>query len=115
LSARFTGLPALSVLADTSYLLQKGGRTILTCRVVPASSRNSVAEICDEFIRIKLTSPPVEGKANKSLIQFLGKLFKIEKRRIKIISGESSKRKRVAFEETASSEIEKKLKEIIGD
>jgi uncharacterized protein len=44
-------------------------------------------------LRVKLTAPPVEGKANKALVQLLAKTLGIPKRDVEIISGERSSEK----------------------
>ncbi len=66
---------------------------LLNCRILPSSSRNAVVEVTDAVVRIKITSPPLEGKANKTLAAFLAKMFKISKNRVKIVSGLSAKQK----------------------
>lgn len=63
-------------------------------KVVPNSSKNQIIPE-SEFVKIKITAQPIEGKANKSLIEFLSKEFKIPKSNIKITKGESSKDKTV--------------------
>ena len=45
------------------------------------------------MLKVRLTSPPVEGKANKQLITFLSENFKIKKSEIKIVSGLKSREK----------------------
>mgnify|MGYP003311110199 CR=1 FL=1 len=47
----------------------------------------------DEFIKIKVTAQPIENKANKALIEFLSKTFKIPKSNIEILKGDTSKEK----------------------
>lgn len=49
-------------------------------------------------LKIKLTAPPVEGKANKALIKFLSKHYKTPQTKIKIVSGLTSKNKIVEIE-----------------
>ena len=85
--------------------------SLLECRVVPSSSRNRIAEVTDNSVRIKITSPPLEGKANKTLTIFLGKIFKISKSRVKIVRGESAKRKRVLLAGLTREEVLKTLRE----
>ncbi|MBI5748876.1 MAG: YggU family protein [Nitrospinae bacterium] len=62
-------------------------------RVQPRSSRNEICGIYGDAIKIKLTSPPVEGEANEGLIKFLAGILKISKGQIEIISGQKSKNK----------------------
>jgi len=85
--------------------------SLLDCRVVPSSSRNCIAEVTDSGVRIKITSPPVEGKANRALTAFLGKTFKISKNRVKIVSGEAARRKRVLLTGLTRQEVLKTLRE----
>ncbi|MEE3349250.1 MAG: DUF167 domain-containing protein [Candidatus Gastranaerophilaceae bacterium] len=69
----------------------KDGITI-QIKISPNASKNEI--IKDEAgIKIKLTAQPVEGKANKALIEFLSKQFKIPKTSIIILKGETSKDK----------------------
>jgi hypothetical protein len=82
----------------------KGG-VILNCRVLPSSSRNSFAEVAGGELKIKITAPPVDGMANKGLIVFLSKSLKIPKGDIKIIRGETGKRKVLLLEGKKASEV----------
>ncbi len=61
----------------------------------PASSRNEIVGIFDDTLKIKVKAPAVEGAANKELVKFLSKLFKVPKSQILFVSGETSKRKRI--------------------
>jgi uncharacterized protein (TIGR00251 family) len=63
----------------------------------PNSSINKIAGIYDEkSIKINVKAPAVEGAANKELIKFLSKHFKISKSDV-IIKGETSKRKTITI------------------
>jgi uncharacterized protein (TIGR00251 family) len=61
-------------------------------KIVPNSSKNEIV-LEDEFIKIKVTAQPIENKANKALIEFLSKRFKIPKTNIEILKGDTSKEK----------------------
>ena len=63
--------------------------------VIPNSSCSKIVEITEEFIKIKLNSPPIEGKANKEVIAILSKFLKIPKSNITIISGDKNKLKTI--------------------
>lgn len=62
-------------------------------KVLPRSSKNQIIGQEGDLFKVKLTSPPVEGKANTALIQFLAKKLGIAKGRIEIISGKSARLK----------------------
>ncbi len=62
-------------------------------KVQPRSSKNQIAGVQQGALKIKLTAPPVEGEANKALVNFLSGVLKIPKKNIKIIKGESARNK----------------------
>lgn len=68
---------------------------ILSLRVQPKASRDQLAEIQGDRLRIRITAPPVDGKANKHLIAFLAKLFRVPKSAITLVAGETGREKRV--------------------
>ncbi|RMG74584.1 MAG: YggU family protein [Nitrospirae bacterium] len=71
---------------------------IIEVKVEPRSSRAQVAGLLGEKLKVKLTSPPVEGAANKQLIEVLSKFFGVKKSSISIIRGQSSKNKTIEIE-----------------
>jgi len=68
---------------------------ILHCRVQPRASKDGFAGLMGQQLRIRLTAPPVDGKANAHLIEFLSREFGVSRRQVSIISGESSRQKRI--------------------
>jgi len=63
-------------------------------RVLPRSSQNSiVGTMSDGTLKIKLTSAPVDGEANKQLLEILSKHFGVSKSKIKLVYGMASKNK----------------------
>ena len=71
-------------------ITQAGDDVILTVKVVPASSRTMVAGLLGDMLKIKVAVPPEKGKANHGLIKFVAKLLGIDKKAVKIISGQTS-------------------------
>ena len=69
---------------------------IVRLKIVPNSSKNEII-LEDEFIKVKVTAQPIENKANKALVEFLSKQFKIPKSCIKILKGDTSKEKTILF------------------
>ena len=70
---------------------------LVNIKIVPNSSKNEIV-IEDSFIKVKISAQPIENKANKALIEFLSKKFKIPKTCIKILKGELSREKTILFE-----------------
>ena len=72
---------------------QSQNHLTIKIKVEPRSSKSEIVGPHGDGLKVKLISPPVEGKANKELIILLSKDLKIPKKNIKIISGQSSKNK----------------------
>jgi uncharacterized protein (TIGR00251 family) len=66
---------------------------VLQVQVQPRSSRNQLVGLQGEALKIKLTSPPVEGAANKACCAYLGKLFGLAKSSVELLAGEKSRQK----------------------
>jgi len=83
----------------------KEGEIYLRIKAQPAASRNEFCEIYGEdAIKIRIKAPAVEGAANKELVKFLSKSFKVPKSAIIFKSGQNSKIKIVAFPFTEKCE-----------
>jgi uncharacterized protein (TIGR00251 family) len=69
----------------------------LTVRVVPNAKRTELQGIMtDGTLKIKVAAPPVEGKANKMLVDFLSEILKIPKTNIEIVAGALSRDKLIS-------------------
>ena len=72
-----------------------GDGIVLTLHIQPRASKNEICGIQDNALKVRLTSPPVEGAANKLCREFLADLFSVPKSAVEIVSGETSRHKRV--------------------
>jgi uncharacterized protein (TIGR00251 family) len=75
-----------------------GDGIVLTLNIQPRSSRNEVCGVHGDALKVRLTSPPVDGAANKLCREFLADLFAVPKSAVEIISGETSRHKRVRID-----------------
>jgi uncharacterized protein len=87
------------------------GSTVIQAKVLPRSSRTEIVGKVDGVYRIKLTAPPIEGKANKALINFLAKKTGLPKSKIQIVSGEHSRNKTIRIHNISSDNAMKYLEE----
>lgn len=85
---------------------------ILRVRVQPKASRNALCLEPDGRIRVALTSPPVEGAANKALTKFMAKQLKVAHGAIRLISGEKSRDKTLSVAGLTAAEVRARL---VGD
>ncbi len=81
----------------------------LKVRVQPGASRDEIIGVVEGALRIRLTSPPVEGAANKQCIRFLSKKLRIAQSRISILRGERSREKILRVTGLTSGEIRDRL------
>jgi uncharacterized protein (TIGR00251 family) len=73
-----------------------GSSSMLKIRVTPRAKKSEISELMqDGTIKIRLTAPPVGGKANSALVDFLSEILGVPSSRIELISGSKSRNKRV--------------------
>ena len=74
-------------------LNEKSGAVTIKVRVQPRASRTEIIGEHNGAIKIRIASPPVEGKANEECRRYLAKLLGVSATSVEIISGESSRDK----------------------
>lgn len=80
---------------EAPYLSVTEKGVILNLHIQPRASKNEICGLMDSSLKIRLTSPPVDGAANKLCREFLADLLHVPKSSVEIISGETSRHKRV--------------------
>ncbi|MGA3127778.1 MAG: DUF167 domain-containing protein [Candidatus Korobacteraceae bacterium] len=78
-------------------------------RVQPRSSRNAIAGVLGDAIKLAITAPPVDGKANQAVVEYLAKLFSVPKSSITILSGETGRNKLIAIRGLSAEQVRKAL------
>jgi len=81
----------------------------ISVRVHPNSARNEVVGITDGVWQMRVSAPPVKGKANKELIAFLSRLLGVGKSRIGIIRGHTARNKVITISGLSQKDIVKRL------
>lgn len=76
----------------------EGSALILKLRVQPGTGRDGFAGIHGQQLKIRLAAPPVDGAANRRLLKFLAKSCGVPASRVVLLSGDSSRNKRVRVE-----------------
>ena len=94
---------------------------LLAVTVQPRASRNQIVGVHDRSLKIKLTAPPVDNAANKMCIQFLAKCLGLPKSSLEIISGQTSRSKRLLIRPASEidpaaelTRLKKKIKALTG-
>ncbi len=78
---------------------------VVNIKISPNAKKNEIIKT-DNEVKIKITSQPIDGKANKAVIEYLSKIFKIPKSYIEIVKGETSKEKTILFKVFDRAKIE---------
>ncbi|PSH04709.1 MAG: YggU family protein [Acidobacteria bacterium] len=89
---------------DTSHGAQ------FALRVQPRASRNAFAGLMGDAIKLAITAPPVDGKANQAVIEYLSEFFRVPKASITIVSGETGRNKLIAIRGMSAAQVLKALK-----
>jgi len=87
----------------------------LSVLVQPKSSRNRIAGLHDGALKICITAPPVEGKANKAVIATLAKIFSLPKTAISVKSGHANRSKRLILDQITLQDANKILTQALAD
>lgn len=90
----------------------KDNGILIKIRISPNASKNQIL-VDGDVIKLKVTAQPIENKANKAVIEFLSKSFKIPKTSISIVKGETSKDKTIFISTSDKEKIENIKKFII--
>ena len=79
-------------------------------RLHPRGKRNAITGALGDALKISLTSPPVEGKANAACIEFLADLLKLPRSSITIAAGQTSRNKLIRVTGLSAAEVEVRLR-----
>ena len=66
-------------------------------RIIPRAGKNEIGGLRDDAVIVRVSAPPVEGAANEALTELLAEALGVARRAVRIVSGEKSRRKRVAI------------------
>jgi uncharacterized protein (TIGR00251 family) len=86
-------------------IVERDGRALFAVRLIPRASRNAVAGVREGILHVRVTAAPVNGAANRALVELLGKTLRIGPSAIRIESGATSARKRLSVPEEALARL----------
>jgi len=94
------------------YMRENSEGIIFKAFVQPKSSKNKIAGLHGDALKINLNAPPVDGAANKMCIQYLAKCLKVSKSSLEIISGQTGRAKLILLRLAAGSDPNQELKRL---
>ncbi len=78
-------------------------------KVHPRAKKNAITGEIGDALKLSLTAPPVEGKANQACIEFFANLLKVPRSSVTIASGETSRRKVIRVAGLSAEDVRKRL------
>ena len=81
-----------------SYFRWDGADLLLDCHLQPKASKDEFAGLHGERLKIRISAPPIDGRANAQLLAFIAKAFGVAKSQVSLDSGDSSRQKRVRIQ-----------------
>jgi uncharacterized protein len=96
-------------------LQQNGTDVLLPVAVQPRASRNMVAGLHGNALKLLLTAPPVDGAANAACLRFLAKLLGVSRARLSIIKGTKARQKLIRITEMSADKLRHQLRHLCPD
>ncbi len=81
----------------------------IVVRVYPNAARNEVVGLINEVLQVKVSAPPVKGKANIELIAFLSGAIGVSKSRVGIIKGHTARNKVITIHGLSRADVMRRL------
>lgn len=94
---------------DHAWCLQQGADVLLRVKAVPGASRDQIAGLLGDRLKIRVAAPPEGGKANDSICSLLAKALGRSKREIAIDAGLTNPEKSVRIQNAAAGEVAGRL------
>ncbi len=96
---------------DRKFTLHDGKNgAAITVRITPRMAKDQIYDILDDgTIKIRLTAPPVKGKANKALIKYLSEILEVPASWIEIIAGQNSHDKLISILNMDSEQVQQRI------
>ena len=91
------------------WLHESGKDVVLSLHVQPGAKKTEVVGLYGDALKIRLAAPPVDGKANECLLEYVADTLNIPRRQVILVSGSSSRSKRLAVAGMTADEIERRM------
>ena len=93
------------------WLKDVQGGVEISVKVQPRASRSKVVGELGAELKVQLAAPPVDGEANEELVALFAKLFRVPRRQVELVSGATSRSKRLRVGGLDSSAVQAAMKD----
>jgi uncharacterized protein len=83
--------------------------TTFAVKVHPRANKNAITGEVGDALKVSLTAPPADGKANQACIEFLAKLLKVPRSSVTIAAGQTSRNKVIRVAGLSAEEVRRRL------
>jgi uncharacterized protein len=90
-------------------LQESGGTVAFAIKVHPRAKKNAITGELGDSLKVSLTSPPINGRANDACIEFFAKLLKVPRSSVTIASGQNSRNKVIRVAGITAEEIRNRI------
>ena len=87
---------------------EKNG-VLLKIKVQPKASHNQIVGIMDNALKIRLTAPPIDGKANLACLKFLAEALGVSRQQVELVSGQTGRQKLIRIAGLSPAQIQQAL------
>ena len=88
-----------------NYYTESAEGVVLNVRAAPRSSKAGLDGLVGDAVKVRVRSAPVDGKANKELVETLADAFDIAKGAVRFVSGETGKQKRILLSGVSADRV----------
>jgi len=93
----------------TLAMREKDGSLTFSARVVPRAKRNQIMGVKGGILKVRIAAPPVKGKANEALVEFLAQALGVRKWQVEIVSGQRTRNKTLRVRGLSEEETRQRL------
>ncbi len=83
-------------------------------KVHPRARKNGITGVVGDALKLSLTTPPVEGRANEACVKFLAGFLNVPRSSVTIAAGEASRQKLIRIAGATAAQLEEKLRSVLG-
>ena len=88
---------------------ESSGGVTFAVKVHPRAKKNAITGELGDALKLSLTSPPTEGRANEACIEFFAKLLKVSRSSVTIASGRTSRAKVIRVDGLSADDVRRRI------
>ena len=88
---------------------------VVSVRAQPRAKRNGFAGVCNRQMKLAVTAPPENGKANDALVEVIAESLGVRRSQVRLFSGASSRSKKFLIQGVAIADIERRVATLLAE